>query len=64
MTVGDTTRLFGRRLGFLAGMTYKNDYSFYERGFIRRYTAGGRAKEPSLDALAAFFPREPRLRNQ
>lgn len=36
---GDTTHLFGRRFGFVAGMNYKNDYNFYDDGMTAKYSA-------------------------
>jgi TonB-dependent receptor len=36
---GDTTHLFGRKLGFVAGVNYKSDYSFYDDGMTARYSA-------------------------
>jgi len=37
LAFGDTTHLFGRRLGFVAGMNYKTDYSFYDDGLAAKY---------------------------
>lgn len=36
LAFGDTTTLLGRRFGFLGGLTYKNDYSFYDNGIGRQ----------------------------
>ncbi|KAA3641077.1 MAG: TonB-dependent receptor, partial [Bacteroidetes bacterium] len=37
LSVGNETSLFGKSLGFIAGVTYKRDFSFYENGVTGRY---------------------------
>lgn len=36
-SLGNQTEVFGKKLGFLAGMTYKHSYGFYENGVTGRY---------------------------
>lgn len=38
---GDTETVFGKRLGYLAGLNYKNESKFYDDAFVRSYEAGG-----------------------
>ena len=40
LSVGDSTSLFGRRVGFLAGINYKTDYEFYDNGRVDGYEPG------------------------
>lgn len=42
---GDTHKVLGRRLGYLAGISYKNEYRYYDDGLIRRYDQGGRVAD-------------------
>lgn len=37
LAFGDSEKIFGKRFGYLAGLSYKNDYSFYDDGQITRY---------------------------
>lgn len=37
LTVGDRIKLFDRPLGLVGGMTYKNDYHFYDDGVVNKY---------------------------
>ena len=37
LAFGDSEKILGRRLGYLAGLSYKNDYSHYDDGQITRY---------------------------
>lgn len=37
LSVGNQVDLFGKSLGFIAGMTYKHSYNFYENGVTGRY---------------------------
>ena len=37
LSVGNETNLFGKSLGFIAGMTYKRNFSFYDNGVTGRY---------------------------
>jgi outer membrane receptor protein involved in Fe transport len=39
VAVGDTTHLFGRRLGVVAGVNYKQEYNFYDDGIAAKYQA-------------------------
>ena len=36
---GDTTYLFGKRLGLIAGVNYKNEYNFYDDGMVAKHIA-------------------------
>ena len=38
---GNTHEVFGKRLGYLAGFEYKNEYKFYDDGFVRKYEGAG-----------------------
>ena len=40
-SLGNETSLFGQRLGYLASISYKRDYSFYEDGYIARWRLSG-----------------------
>ena len=33
--------MFGKRLGYLAGLEYKNEYRYYDAGVVRRYEGAG-----------------------
>ncbi|MBI2947845.1 MAG: TonB-dependent receptor [Verrucomicrobia bacterium] len=41
LLLGDTKKVLGKRVGFLAGFEYKNDYRFYENGVVRNYDQRG-----------------------
>lgn len=41
ISVGDSQELGGRRFGYLAGITYKNDWDLYTDGQVRKYDSGG-----------------------
>ena len=40
-SMGNETSLFGNRLGYLASLSYKHNYSFYEDGYIARWRLSG-----------------------
>ncbi|MFM1770492.1 MAG: hypothetical protein RJA22_3021 [Verrucomicrobiota bacterium] len=52
--LGDTTYLFGRRLGFLGGFNYKQDYNFYEDGKVAKYDRQGAASWTKNDARSVI----------
>ena len=37
LTMGDKVKLFDRPLGFVAGLSYKNDYNFYDNGEVTKH---------------------------
>lgn len=41
ISVGDSQSLGGRRFGYLAGITYKNDWDLYTDGRVRKYDSNG-----------------------
>ncbi|MFM1942861.1 MAG: hypothetical protein RI897_1843 [Verrucomicrobiota bacterium] len=41
MTFGDTQEVFGKKLGYLAGVNYKNEFRYYDDGFVRSYEGRG-----------------------
>ena len=41
LNVGDSVAVAGRKLGYLAGVTYKNDWDYYENGRVRKYDSNG-----------------------
>jgi hypothetical protein len=45
LTVGDTVELGGKRFGYFGGLTYKNDYHFYDNGRVLKYTQRGAARD-------------------
>ena len=47
-SVGDTKKLFGRDLGFLFGISYDRDYSFYGDGTTGRHKLSGDSIETDL----------------
>ena len=47
-SVGDTKKLFGRDLGFLFGISYDRDYSFYGNGTTGRHKLSGDSIETDL----------------
>lgn len=49
---GDTTRLFGKRFGFLAGLNYKQEYSYYDDGIVAKYDRGGLSSWTKTDSKA------------
>lgn len=52
LAFGDSERIFGKRLGYLAGLNYKNDYSFYDDGKIIRYKDANQPDISKSDARA------------
>jgi outer membrane receptor protein involved in Fe transport len=50
ISVGDTLTLFGRRLGYFAGLNYDRDFSFYENGVNQRFSG----LQPDFDS--GVFP--------
>jgi outer membrane receptor protein involved in Fe transport len=38
---GNTHELLGKRVGYLAGIEYKNEYRFYDGGIVRKYEGAG-----------------------
>jgi len=40
---GDSAEVLGMRLGYLAGINYKNEYRYYDNGIVRSYDQGGNA---------------------
>jgi outer membrane receptor protein involved in Fe transport len=38
---GNTHEVLGKRLGYLAGLEYKNEYRFYDDGEVRKYEGAG-----------------------
>jgi hypothetical protein len=51
---GDTTFLFGRRLGVLGGFNYKQDYNFYDNGKVAKYDNRGFSSWTKTDARAVI----------
>lgn len=47
-SVGDTKQVFGRDLGFLFGVSYDRDYSFYSDGTTGRHKLSGNSIETDL----------------
>jgi outer membrane receptor protein involved in Fe transport len=43
LTIGDTQEVFGKRLGYFGGFTYRNDYQYYDNGLVRKYNQRGNA---------------------
>ncbi|MBC8003609.1 MAG: TonB-dependent receptor [Opitutaceae bacterium] len=41
LSLGDSREVFGARLGYLAGLTYRNDYKFYDNGRVSAYQPSG-----------------------
>lgn len=52
LSLGDTQSVFGKRLGYLAGINYKQDYDFYDEGVVRGYEAG--SANPTKDKQDAM----------
>ncbi len=46
---GDRTKLFGRDLGFFAGLSYSRKYSYYDDGQVSRYKPSGAGIEENLN---------------
>ncbi|MFB6307536.1 MAG: hypothetical protein ABEH43_11250, partial [Flavobacteriales bacterium] len=40
-SLGNSTKLFGKKLGYVFGLTYSRSFSHYENGQIGRYTLAG-----------------------
>jgi outer membrane receptor protein involved in Fe transport len=38
---GNTHQVFGKRLGYLAGLEYKNEYRYYDDGVVKKYEGSG-----------------------
>ena len=52
---GNTHKLFDRRVGYLAGFNFKNEYRMYQDGLVRSFDQGGRAVViDKTDATAVF----------
>lgn len=41
LLVGDSQKVLGMKLGYLGGLNYKNEYRYYDGGFVRSYDHGG-----------------------
>lgn len=50
LSTGDTEKLFGKPLGYFAGVSYKQDYSFYDEAITSRYQQGTQLKNRYLDS--------------
>lgn len=50
LSTGDTQKLFQRNLGYFAGVSYKQDYSFYEDAVSSRYQQGTQLKNQYRDS--------------
>ena len=48
LTVGDTVKIAGKRFGYFGGLTYKNDYHFYDNGTAIKYSQRGRARDVDM----------------
>ncbi len=48
LTVGDTVEIAGKRFGYFGGLTYKNDYHFYDNGRVLKYNQRGFAKDADV----------------
>jgi hypothetical protein len=46
---GDRTKLFGRELGFFAGLSYSRKYNHYDDGVVSRYRPSGTSIEERLN---------------
>lgn len=52
---GNTHKLFDRRIGYLAGFNFKNEYRMYENGVVRSYDQGGRVTAIDKTDSAGLF---------
>jgi outer membrane receptor protein involved in Fe transport len=52
LALGDSVKVFGKRLGYLGGFTYKNDYNFYDNGRVLRYDNAPGTDVDKTDARA------------
>ena len=50
LAVGDTTKLFGHRLGLLGGFYYKQEYSHYSDGEVAKFVTGAGTTDTKTDA--------------
>ena len=50
-SVGDQKTLFGKQLGFIAGLSYQRSYEYYKGGDLGRFFLPGDVTAPALDTL-------------
>lgn len=43
LAIGDSQKVAGHKLGYLAGVSYKNEWDLYTDGRVRKYDSGGSA---------------------
>ncbi len=48
LAFGDSEKVFGKRLGYLAGINYKNEYNHYDNGTVQRDRAGQNELTPEV----------------
>jgi hypothetical protein len=54
-SVGDSVKMGDRRLGYLAGVTYGNEWDFYDDGMVRKYDSNGyQVTEDKTDTRAVI----------
>lgn len=51
MSVGNQKNVFGKQLGFIAGVSYQRSYEYYEGGDLGRFFLPGDVSAPSLDTV-------------
>ncbi|MGZ8937782.1 MAG: TonB-dependent receptor domain-containing protein [Limisphaerales bacterium] len=52
---GNTHKLFDRRIGYLAGINFKNEYRMYDNGIVRSYDQGGRVVSIDKTEVVSTF---------
>jgi hypothetical protein len=48
LSLGDTFKVFERRVGYFAGINYDRDFNHYDNGINQRFDTGGPVLNPSL----------------
>lgn len=55
IAIGDSRQIKVGRLGYIAGITYKNNYEFYDDGEVFQYQQGGAVKKVSKSDLRGLI---------
>lgn len=50
-SIGDQKTLFGKQVGFIAGLSYQRSYEYYKKGDVGRFFLPGDVSASSLDTL-------------
>lgn len=54
-SIGNQFNVFGKELGYVAGLTYQHNYEYYDNGTVGRYFLPGVAQGQDLIAVRDFY---------